>query len=334
MVESEPRSSKGSGKDRSTENQACEGIVVAIEPRRMTIQIGARRIDCDVRRGLLYGKRSQRNLAAIGDRVRLEITPEGYGVLSEVLPSRSRISRIGSLKPIREHVIAANVDQLLSMQSVLNPRFNARGLDRFLVLGEVGGVDCSICLNKIDLAKPGQSDKLIAVYAKTNYPIFKTSAADGEGLGAVADYLKDKTTLILGPSGAGKSTLLNQLIPGLDLRTCEISASTGRGVHTTTRVNYLELPGGGVVIDSPGLRSIQPYTLPVRLAEAFPEMRPWIGKCKFRDCIHHTEPGCKIRERLSEGEIDPARYDSYLRMVTGLKEDLKNIDTLPGFEPS
>ena len=279
-----------------------------------------------------FGNRSQRNLVAVGDRVRLQIIREDYGVLIDVLPRRTRISRIGSLKPIREHVIAANVDQLLSMQAVANPNFNARGLDRFLVLGEVGGVKGAICLNKIDLAGADQREKILATYAKTGYQTFLTSAANGTGINEIAAYLKNRTTIILGPSGAGKSTLLNQLMPGLDLRTQEISTSTGRGVHTTTRVDYLELPGGGVVIDSPGLRSVQPYTMPERLASAFPEMRDWVDECKFRDCIHHTEPGCMVRQRLDEGEIDPARYESYLRMVKGLKEDLGDINSLPGLE--
>ncbi len=331
---SDPRQKADNSSENVSETDAPieEGIVIAVHPRRVTIQAAAKTVDCDVRRGLLYGKRSQRNLVAVGDRVRLQITREDYGVLVDVLPRRTRISRIGSLKPIREHVIAANVDQLLSMQAVTNPNFNARGLDRFLVLGEIGGVSGAICLNKIDLAEPDQCETILASYAKTGYQTFLTSAANGEGIKEIAAYLKSKTTIILGPSGAGKSTLLNQLMPGLDLRTQEISSSTGRGVHTTTRVDYLELPEGGIVIDSPGLRSVQPYTIPALLATAFPEMRNWVNDCKFRDCIHHTEPGCMVRQRLDEGEIDPARYESYLRMVKGLKEDLQDINTLPGLD--
>jgi ribosome biogenesis GTPase / thiamine phosphate phosphatase len=315
----------------NTDKESTTGTVIAVRPRRIIVQTDTLVVPCDMRRGLLQGHRDQRNLIAVGDQVALTVDEgnEAVGVLQEVLPRHSKISRIGSLKPVREHVIAANVDQLLALQAVTQPQFNARSLDRFLTLGEVGGISCAVCLNKLDLTDAEYCEKLLKPYRVIGYSVFTTSAITGDGVDEVADFLRGKTTILLGPSGAGKSTLLNGLMPGLDLRTKEVSTSSGRGVHTTTRVDYLPLPDGGVVLDTPGLRSIQPWIEPSRLATMFPEMRDSLGQCRFRDCMHITEPGCAIREKLETGEINADRYESYRRLFQGLKDDLKDIGELP-----
>jgi len=294
------------------------GVVIAVRPQRVHVRVGGETVTCDVRRGLQQRQRAQRTPLVVGDEVLLERSDAGPPAIAEILPRRSKISRVGSIRPRREHVIAANVDQLLALQSVDEPPFNARGLDRLLVLGEAGGVDCAVCINKLDLAAPDRTGQLAAPYLQIGYPVFPTSALHGTGLEAVKAYLTGKMSLIVGPSGGGKSTLLNRLMPGLDLPTREVSASSGRGVHTTTRVDYLPLPGGGAVLDTPGLRSIQPWIDDADLARHFPEMRDHIDRCRFRDCRHESEPACAVRAALDRKEIPPARYESYLRMLGGL----------------
>ena len=294
------------------------GIVVAVRPRLIHIRIGERMLTCDLRRGLLRGLRGQRTALAVGDRVILSEDAAGRSAIKEILPRHGKISRLGSARPRREHVIAAQVDQLLAMQATIQPAFNPRGLDRLLLLGEVGAVPGAVCINKIDLLGGDVAEQLGAPYAEIGYPVFLSAAIEGRGEEEISAFLQGKTTLLIGPSGAGKTTLLNRLIPGLDSRTAEVSAATGRGVHTTTRVDYLELPCGGVVIDSPGLRAIQPWTVPEALAGHFPEMRDRLGTCHFRDCLHRSEPGCGVRSAVSQGEITPAHYDSYLRILEGL----------------
>lgn len=294
------------------------GTVVAIRPRRALVRVGEREIGCDLRRGMLQGERLERNRLVVGDRVRVAIPGDKPAVLLAVLPRDTKISRVDSVRPPREHVIAANVDLLVALQAVDEPLFNPRGLDRLLVLGEAGGVRCAVVVNKIDLGRLDEVEPRVAAYRKIGYPVHLTCALGGQGIGELARHLSGRTTILVGPSGVGKSTLLNHLIPGLQQRTGEISAATNRGVHTTTRVDHIDLPDGGVVLDTPGLRAVQPWTHPEALAGHFPEMRAFIGACRFRDCLHQSEPGCAIRAGVAEGLIAEARHASYLRILAGL----------------
>ncbi len=297
------------------------GLVTAVRPRRVSVRVGDHELVCDVRRGLLQGARKERNLLVVGDRVRVGDVAGDQAVLREILPRETKLSRLGSVRPRREHVIAANVDQLLALQSVDEPPFNARSLDRFLVMGEAGGVGCALGLNKIDLEGDTALVEMMRIYARAGYPVHKFCALHGDGVAELERYLTGKVTILLGPSGVGKSTLLNRLVPGLQQRTAEVSAATGRGVHTTARVDYIELPGSGVVLDTPGLRAVQPWVAPEDLADMFPDMRPHLDRCRFRDCRHRTEPGCAVRAAVAEGAIAAVRHESYVRILEGLLSD-------------
>ncbi len=306
---------------REVEVERREGVVIAVRPRRVQVQMDETVYWCDLRRGLLQGEREERTPLVVGDGVILCRSGATDWSIESRRSRRNRISRVGSLRPLREHVIAANVDQLLALQSVAQPAFNARGLDRFLALGESVSATCAICLNKLDLTAASDAERLVAPYRAIGYPVMEICALYGDGLGQVQAFLAGRTTLLVGPSGSGKSTLLNRLIPGLKLPTREVSAATGRGVHTTTRVDYLPLPNGGAVLDSPGLRSVQPWIEPHCLSGLFPEMREKLRGCRFRDCHHQCEPGCAVRAAVAAGEIHPQRYDSYLRMLQGLESE-------------
>ncbi|MFH1143920.1 MAG: ribosome small subunit-dependent GTPase A [Candidatus Eisenbacteria bacterium] len=297
-----------------------EGLVIAVRPRWVMVRIGAQELRCSVPQRLRRGVRHQRTPLAVGDRVIVVIDARGTAVPVELLARRSRISRLGSLRPPLEHVIAANVDQLLALQAVDEPPFNPGALDRLLLLGEAGGVECAIGLNKIDLVTPEEIVRLLAPYRASGYPIFSMSAVTEEGLPELSAFLAGHETVLLGPSGVGKSTLLNRLVPGILQTTAAVSHATGRGVHTTTRVDYLDLPAGGAVVDTPGLRTIQPFGLrPAALAPLYPEFRPYLGGCHFGDCLHEGEPGCAVTEAVAQGKIARVRHDSYVRVLTGLR---------------
>lgn len=295
------------------------GTVVAVRPRWVLVRIAGREVRCEIPKGLKQGVRTQRHLAAVGDQAVVELQREGHGVLRRIEPRRTKVSRLGSLRPKREHVIAANVDLLLAVMSVGQPRFYAHTLDRLLLIGDVGGVGSAICLNKIDLAASGETEGLLEPYRKLGVPIFPTCALTGEGLEGLRDFLGGRATVLLGQSGVGKSALLNDLVPGMRQRTDEVSASSGRGVHTTSRVDYVDLPGGGVVLDTPGVKAIQPFGVePAELASFFPEFGAHLGSCRFNDCLHRGEPGCSISAAAEVGEIPPARLVSYVRILEGL----------------
>jgi ribosome biogenesis GTPase len=204
------------------------------------------------------------------------------------------------------------------MQAFREPPLNLRGLDRLLLLGLAAGIPSVIVINKRDLLHGGRPQAL-EFYASVASAVVDVSVRQGHGLAEVAKLLTNRTSVIVGPSGAGKTSLLNALVPGSRLRVGAVSDATSRGVHTTTRVEWIDLPGGGVVLDTPGLRSIQPWGVdPERLGRIWPEFSP-ASTCRFPDCRHRMEPGCEVRAWVETGRLPAFRYDSYLRVLASME---------------
>jgi ribosome biogenesis GTPase len=270
-------------------------------------------------RGKLKRERLDTDLIATGDRVRWHPTRPGRGVIEEILPRETQLSRLrpGPGTVPSEQVIVANPDQALFIFSVSQPAPNLRMLDRLLVIAETNELPALICANKMDLerrAPPRRSP--FAVYHAIGYRVVYTSARTGRGIGALRRHLSGKISVLSGPSGVGKSSLLNCIQPELGLATREISESTGKGRHATVGARLWPLRDGGYVADTPGLREAGFFDIePEELAWHFVEMRPFLAGCRFSSCTHTHEPGCAVKEAVSRGTVTQVRYESYCRLL-------------------
>jgi ribosome biogenesis GTPase len=262
-------------------------------------------------------KHASENKLAVGDEVTLSRDARGSGwAITDVLERRSALSRKNPGRTRGERVIAANVDQVVVVFALRKPEPHVAMLDRFLVVAEANALAAHVVVNKLDLASPDEAHEIFGTYETIGYPLHLTSCKTGEGIDALRDALRGRTSALTGPSGVGKSSLLNALYPGLALRVGEISQSVNKGRHTTVGAFLHPLPGGGYVVDTPGLREIGLWGVPSRgLDSCFPEIRALRDECRFGDCSHLTEPECAVREALENGAITPARYESYQKLL-------------------
>lgn len=263
---------------------------------------------------------------AIGDHVRILRSSGSSGLIVQVLPRRNQLTR-PTATPMPgahafEQVVAANIDQIVAVFATTQPAPKWRLLDRYLVSAESAGIPALICLTKLDLmqnASPKEFAELMSVieeYKQIGYSLVLTSSVSGQGLDELKMALNGRTSVFVGKSGVGKTSLLNAIQPGLGLRVGEVSHATGKGRHTTAHLEMFPLNIGGALIDTPGMREFGLWEIENDdLALFFPEMRAYVGRCKFGlDCQHDEEPGCVIRQAVLAGQISPRRYQSYLAL--------------------
>jgi ribosome biogenesis GTPase len=266
---------------------------------------------------------------AVGDVVRFVDAGGGSGLIVEVLPRRNRLARRDPNpgEHLFEQVIVSNVDFIIPVLAAASPTPKWALLDRYLASAESLELSALIVLTKLDLVRgpDGTLDEEIRTavneYRRIGYTVLLTSAVTGEGLDELRQVLKGRVSAFVGKSGVGKTALLNALEPGLGLRVGEVGkGNVGKGKHTTSHVEMVSTSFGGDIVDTPGMREFGLHDLDGDdLALSFPEMRPYIGQCKFGlDCQHDEEPGCTIRKAVMAGKVSPNRYRSYLK----LKEEL------------
>lgn len=289
---------------------------------------------CDLR-GRLFRREKVR--LAVGDRVELSLGDEppaaapGEGgpaadpaatgrpraVIEAVLPRRNALNRTRDLK--RDQVLVANVDRVFLVVAVMEPPYKRAFLDRLLVGCERDQIEPVLVFNKVDLASSDYRQLIeedAGVYQDLGYQALLCSAGTGEGIPALLAAFSRGVSAVIGPSGVGKSSLLNRVHPGLRLRTGEVSVDRdGRGRHTTSAAELVRLPGGGFVVDTPGVRGFALSDADVvDVTSGFRELSRLAPDCRFRDCSHRDEPACAVRAAAGEGEMDEERYQSYLRL--------------------
>jgi ribosome biogenesis GTPase len=295
------------------------GTVLRARSGFFTVSTESGTFECQLR-GRLKRERQSEDLVVIGDEVTLTPLTNAEGVIEEVAPRRSRFSRRqpGNRGSWKEDLMVANLDQLVAVFACADPVPHVRMIDRFLVIAEHNEVPTLIVANKLDLRDPDAARALFGAYEEIGYPVLYASAKTGQGVDALRERLSGRISLVAGPSGVGKSTLLNAIQPGLHLATGPVSEVLHKGKHTTTSSELLPVDGpmGGHVADSPGLRQVGLWDIPAAdLAWCYPDLRPFLGSCRFADCSHGPEPGCAITAAVAAGQISAARHDSYRRLV-------------------
>jgi ribosome biogenesis GTPase / thiamine phosphate phosphatase len=274
-------------------------------------------------RGRLMEQARSSDIAAIGDRVTFEVqdAETRTGTIEEVAERNSVLSRAartegnrGAGAAERESVIIANAEQAIFVFAAAQPTPNLKMLDRFLVAGEKSDIEkLMIVANKIDLEDPTNVAGIFSVYEKIGYPVLYTCALEGKGVEELRDLLADRISVFTGPSGVGKTSLLNAIQPGLGRAVKAVSGYHAEGVHTTRDSELVKLENGGYIADTPGIRTLTFWDIePEELDGYFAEIAPLVEHCRFNDCSHIDEPGCAVREAVSEGKIAQSRYKSYL----------------------
>ena len=313
------------------EENCVEGLVLEVHRRTCEVRLDDETVTA------MYRATTSKTLGefpAVGDRVLLGLVndadDEGDGVGSQkycvvrVLPRKSELKRPGPRDSFyKQQTLAANIDQVVIVASVTQPEFNYGFMDRFLLAANLNDLPFVLVLTKMDLLPNGEADLSsdIRDFMKIVDKVIPVSVKSGDGLDVLRNELLGKSSVFSGMSGVGKSTLINELVPHAELRTGDVRERDGKGRHTTTSSSLFDFPGGGFVIDTPGIRSIGLMDMePETLAKIFPGFfEDDLFTCRFSNCKHLKEPGCAVREAVESGKISAARYASYLRILNSGK---------------
>lgn len=282
-------------------------------------------ISCRVKRGAST-ENEHSTLVVVGDYVRVQPLEDRRGLIHHVEERRTHLGRnaVGSREGM-EHVVAANIDILLCVAAADRPDFRRTIIDRYIVAALLGGVEPVVVLNKVDTVDGELAELLreeVDVYESIGYRTVFTSAVTGEGLDDLCEVLRDRICVLIGQSGAGKSSLSNAILGREVRRTAEVREKDRRGIHTTVGSIMLSTPGGGYLVDTPGLREFGIWDLePEELDGYFVEFQDYLQNCRYIPCTHTHEPECAVRNAVEQGLIDEGRYASYLAIFESLRAD-------------
>lgn len=266
------------------------------------------------------------NPIAVGDWVLAEMENELEGTVTihAIEDRKNYIARVSPHRKVQHHIIASNLDQALLFATLREPRTSLGFIDRFLITAEAYHIPAIIVFNKADLYRDKELEKYAEwedMFQRIGYTVMLVSVLNGQGLEDIKVLLHNRTTLISGHSGVGKSTFINTVFPDMTLRTQEVSGWSGKGLHTTTFAEMFDLPGGGSIIDTPGIREFGLVGISRQeLSHYYPEMRELISHCQFNNCLHMNEPGCAVKEAVRNGIIHPDRYVSYCTILDSIED--------------
>jgi ribosome biogenesis GTPase len=267
---------------------------------------------------------SSSNPVAVGDWVDLEPGTENdpAATITAIHDRKNNITRQSPANRKQQHIVASNLDQSLIVATLREPRTSQGFIDRFLISCEANHLPAIIVLNKCDLHRDKEEERYAEwkeMYGSIGYRVLAVSGKNQTGMDELREILKDRMTLVSGHSGVGKSTLINLLIPDLGLKTQDVSGWSGKGLHTTTYAEMYDLPFGGRIIDTPGMREFGIMDISRQeLSHYFPEMRDRLLDCQFNNCLHLDEPGCAIKEAVATGKIHVERYVSYANILESI----------------
>ncbi len=269
-------------------------------------------------------------MATVGDEIEYDMNEDGSGVIHKIEKRKNYISRkapkikgSGKRGERLEQVIASNVDNFFVITSIKRPEFNNKVLDRLLVTGENSHIKIIIILNKKDLDTNSEMEYWNSLYSEIGYKVICTSKITKEGIDEIRNLVWGKKNLFWGQSGVGKSSLINLIFPDLDLAVGNISEATNKGIHTTVTSLMAKINKNTFIIDTPGIREIDPYGIRKEdLSHYFIEFSDYLNDCKFNTCTHDHEPGCAIINAVENGNISIERYDSYLKLLDTIEEDI------------
>ena len=304
-----------------------KGLVIKNTGSWVTVRLDdGNTVNCKMRGVLrLKGLRCT-NPVAVGDRVQVEDKGGDAPVVGDIEPRRNYIIRRASNLSKEFQIIAANLDQAVLVATLTNPETSTTFIDRFLATAEAYQVPAVLAFNKIDLLDTeewrNRLEELKALYESIGYPVVTMSATTGEGADALRAQLAGKMSLLSGNSGVGKSSIINLLVPDAHVRVGDVSHTHHKGMHTTTFSELLDLPDGGAIIDTPGVKAFGTIDFErAEVAHYFPEIFKISDDCRFNNCTHTHEPGCAVLEAVEQGKIAPSRFTSYLSI---LEEDPNN----------
>jgi ribosome biogenesis GTPase len=281
-------------------------------------------VECKIKGNFRLKEIKSTNPVAVGDHVHITVAQEGAALITGIEDRKNYIVRRASNLSKQSHILAANLDQCMLVVTVNYPETSTIFIDRFLASAEAYRIPVKLIFNKADAYNDEERrymDALINLYSHIGYPCFTLSALKDEGVDAIREELKGCVTLFSGHSGVGKSTLINSILPGVNIKTSEISAYHNKGTHTTTYSEMYPVPGDGYIIDTPGIKGFGTFDMQEEeIGHYFPEIFKASSECRYNNCTHRHEPGCAVRDAVERQSISESRYVSYLNMLSDKEE--------------